>query len=213
MIATFKNRREVLKNFVVFEGLDGAGTTTQLHLLEEKFRDSGVDCFITCEPTEHPIGKIIRNVLEKSAQVDPYTLAYLFAADRNEHLTSGDTGILKKLDEGAYVVTDRYLFSSLAYQSLHCGFDFVYSLNRYFPLPEHLFFIDVPVELCQERMEGRGGREIFDESEAQARILQLYEQSMEKYRETDMNIHRIDGRMKKEEIREKIWTSLGVESR
>ena len=202
-----------MKNFVVFEGLDGAGTTTQLHLLEEKFKNSGIPCYITCEPTDHPIGKIIRNVLEKVTRVDPYTLAYLFAADRNEHLSGDEQGILKKLDAGFWVISDRYLFSSLAYQSLQCGYDFVYSLNRYFPLPEHLFFIDVPVELCQERMLDREGREIFDESDAQIKILKLYEQSMAQYKDSGMKIHRIDGSLKKEEIQEKIWNSLGLESR
>lgn len=204
---------EVLKNFVAFEGLDGSGTTTQLHLLEEKFKTNGIKCFITCEPTEHPIGNIIRKVLEKKISVDPFTLAYLFAADRNEHLKSYENGIVRKLEEGCIAVTDRYLFSSLAYQSLDCGFDFVYSLNRHFPLPEHLFFLDVPVELCQQRMMDRRGREIFDETDAQTTILQLYEQSIEQYRDSEMKIHRIDGRLRKEEILEKIWNSLDPESR
>ena len=62
-------------------------------------------------------------------------------------------------------------------------------------------------------MLDRNGREIFDESDAQTKILRLYEQSMEKYRDSGMKIHRIDGSLKKEEIREKIWNSLGMESR
>ncbi|MBR6913089.1 MAG: dTMP kinase, partial [Treponema sp.] len=112
----------ILKNFVVFEGIDGAGTSTQIGILQnssfaEKF-------FFTAEPTNGETGKFLRKMLKGDVKLDPRTSAYLFAADRAEHLwgTSGtNCGIEKQCEDGKIAVSDRYFFSSLAYQSVTCG--------------------------------------------------------------------------------------------
>jgi len=199
---------ELLKNFIVLEGLDGSGTTTQLELLESRFKDGGKSGFFTCEPTAGKIGRIIREILTGTMEADPFTLAYLFAADRNHHLTDRADGILFHLDRGETAVTDRYFFSSLAYQSLGCGYDFVRRLNESFPLPEHCIFIDVPVDLCQERISARNGREIFDHEQTQEKILSLYMRALDDFGSKGMKIHIIDGTMEKEKIAEKIWKTL-----
>ena len=74
----------ILKNFIVFEGIDGAGTSTQLNILKEKLENKNV--FFTVEPTDLPSGKFLRTILSGSVKVAPSTAAYLFASDRNEHL-------------------------------------------------------------------------------------------------------------------------------
>ncbi len=106
--------------FIVFEGLDGAGTTTQLHLLEKNLKEAGVTVFATAEPTDSAIGRLIRSVLRKEISVEPKTLAMLYATDRYEHLY-GKGGIIEHLDAGDTVICDRYLYSSIAYQSITCG--------------------------------------------------------------------------------------------
>jgi len=198
----------LLKGFIVLEGLDGSGTTTQLNILKESFAEGYTPGFFTCEPTEGEIGKIIRKVLGGSMPADPFTLAYLFAADRNHHLTDPEDGILKHLAMGETVITDRYFFSSLAYQSLGCGYDFVLNLNGVFPLPEHCIFLDVPAPLCQKRITLRNGREIFDNVSTQEEILCLYEKAFGEFSNTKMKIHKIDGTLPKEKIAEKIWKAL-----
>ncbi|MDE5613421.1 MAG: dTMP kinase, partial [Treponemataceae bacterium] len=81
----------VLQNFIVFEGIDGAGTTTQIDLL--KARDDAERFFFTAEPTNEPTGRLLRTMLRGDVTVDPRTAAYLFAADRAEHLWGAENGI------------------------------------------------------------------------------------------------------------------------
>lgn len=112
----------ILKNFVVFEGLDGTGTTSQIRLLQEAFASRGRQdaVLFTCEPTDGSIGKLIREALSGTVDFDAQTIAYLFGADRCEHI-HGKEGILAQLRAGKAVFSDRYLFSSLAYQGLAAG--------------------------------------------------------------------------------------------
>lgn len=132
-------KSEIIRGFIVFEGLDGAGTTTQAGLLEKKFKEEGITCSAGFEPTDNFIGKIIRRILRGEEEVAPGTLAKLFAADRHEHLYNNSSGIIARCRRGEIVISDRYLFSSLAYQSIIFGFDRVLKLNSEYPLPEHLF--------------------------------------------------------------------------
>ena len=160
----------VLPNFVVLEGLDGAGTTTQLTMINGKLADRGVAHFCTCEPTRGPIGRVIRAALGKDLDVRPHTMALLFAADRSEHVEAPGEGIGDRALRNEIVVSDRYLFSSLAYQGLGCGFDYVWHLNSRFPLPGYLFFIDTPVSLCQMRIRDRESADLFDSSDFQEKV-------------------------------------------
>jgi dTMP kinase len=134
-------------------------------------------------------------------------LALLFAADRTEHLHEPGAGILSRLERGELVISDRYLFSSLAYQSLECDYDFVYSLNREFPLPRHLVFLDTPIELSQRRLASRsaGLPELFEASQVQERILANYRRSFELYREAGMQLHRLDGSLPAAEVFWNFW--------
>ncbi|UCF99265.1 MAG: dTMP kinase [Spirochaetaceae bacterium] len=201
---------EVLGNFVVIEGLDGSGTTTQLHLAEERLKDRGIPHFCTGEPTRGPVGLIIRQILKRQIQARPDTVALLFAADRSEHLYAENDGILAHLGRDRLVVCDRYLFSSLAYQSLACDPQFVFSLNCRFPLPRHLVFLDTPVDLSQQRLATRaaGGPELYDGREIQQAILAAYERSFMRFANTEMQLHRLDGSQDPELVFEKFWSIL-----
>ena len=143
--------------FLVLEGLDGAGTTTQSERLAQALSARG-EVVLTREPTDGPVGRIIREVLrgdQRAPTVD--TLPWLFAADRADHLTRKVEPALRR---GAYVVSDRYYHSSLAYQSLTLPLEDVSALNS-FRSPHITFFLDVPVDECLARIGKRGGeREI-----------------------------------------------------
>ena len=108
----------ILKNFIVLEGIDGAGTSTQLNLLKNRL--SPEKTVYTAEPTTLSTGRFLRSVLRGDEKLTPETTAFLFAADRQEHVY-GTGGIVESCTSGKLVISDRYVFSSLAYQSITCG--------------------------------------------------------------------------------------------
>jgi len=197
--------REILKNFIVLEGLDGAGTTTQSGMLLERFRSGKTPASSTCEPTSGPIGRALRAFLKGSDTFVPSTAAYLFAADRNEHVFGKD-GIAERTALGETVVCDRYLFSSLAYQAVDCDSDLVESLNSRFPLPEYLFFIDVPPEVAERRMASRETREIYERLDFQRKVRDNYLKILSQCDGSPMRLLLIDGTSSPEKISDEIWS-------
>ncbi len=198
----------VLQSFIVLEGIDGSGTTTQLKLLSGRLSREGRKHSATWEPTDGPVGSLLRSILAGDVRAHPSTVALLYAADRNEHVHAGETGILARTSRGELVICDRYLFSSLAYQSVDSGFDFVFSLNRTFPLPQCLLFLDTPVEVCQGRLSRRGRAELFDGLTFQSRVRENYLNVMETFRGSGMVISAIDGNRSEQVIHEEIWKIL-----
>ena len=190
---------EILKNFVVIEGLDGAGTSTQTKLLSEKIKNS----FFTFEPTDDKIGLMIRECLQKKIIFASKTIAHLFSADRSEHLYKKD-GVVERCGNNQIVLCDRYLFSSLAYQSVDLPFEYVLNLNKNFPLPELLFFIDTPVEVCQERIKTRGDEvELYENKQIQEKILSNYIKAFSYYEKKGLKIIKLDGTLSINELLEK----------
>ncbi len=201
---------QILERFVAIEGLDGSGTTTQRNLLESRCSEQGITFFSTSEPTDNPIGRLIRSILRGDTVVTPDTLAYLFASDRNEHLYSENTGIVARVRRGEFVFTDRYLFSSLAYQSVESDYSLVFGLNRHFPLPQRVIYIDVPPEIGVERSNGRSYQEIFENIEFQRKVRDGYQKALEWAESEGVTVFRYDGRQPADAIGEKIWTDLAL---
>lgn len=184
----------VLKNFIVFEGIDGAGTSTQI----KRIVDSDPEKYVaTAEPTGLPTGKFLRRMLAGEFHVDEKTNAYLFAADRCEHIF-GKGGVKELCDSGKTVVSDRYFFSSLAYQSVSCDLELPMLLNSTFPLPEYLFFFEINPEISLKRVNARNeNKEIYENLDAQKKIAALYEKVISMYesdssKREEMKIIRID---------------------
>ena len=198
--------KNILEKFIVLEGLDGAGTTTQLKMLKQRFDDNKIDSFLTMEPTDEVIGRVIRDALRKKIVLDNKTLALLFAADRNEHIYGKD-GIMEQLKTDKWVICDRYLFSSIAYQSLTCPREWVLEINN-FPLPEYLFFIRTSPQECQKRMESRDEKELFEDIKLQENILNNYNYGINMFKESKMKLIYIDGEESPQIINEKIWKNL-----
>mgnify|MGYP002511929704 CR=1 FL=1 len=99
-------------NFIAFEGIDGSGKSTQIGLLAERLKKEGVCCYTTMEPTNAPVGSLVRQVMTGRIRMDNKAIAALFAADRLDHLLNEVDGIASKIEEGTTVLTDRYYFSS-----------------------------------------------------------------------------------------------------
>ena len=197
---------KILKNFFVFEGIDGSGTSTQLKLLKEQ--DKSGKLIITAEPTGGETGRFLRRMLAGEFSVCPQTAAYLFAADRCEHIYGKD-GIMELTKQGNIVVSDRYIFSSLAYQSVSCGELLPKLLNSTFPLPEILFYFCINPEISLERVNKRGeAKEIYEKIDYQKKTAALYESVISQYEKESLNscdgqkmkIVRIDAEKSIEEI-------------
>jgi dTMP kinase len=186
------NIPEILDRFVVFEGLDGSGTTTQADKLASFLVDHGYPVFRTSEPTDGAVGGFLRSVLRGKLSLDPLTVAYLFAADRAEHVHDANGGIRSRAAAGDWVISDRYLYSSLAYQSVDVDYNTVWDLNSHFPHPRHVIFLDVPVSECSKRLAGRPSREIYEYEAFQERALEHYERAFRAL-PPGVELHRMDG--------------------
>lgn len=201
-------RREVLRGFFVLEGIDGAGTTTQLRRLEARSRDAGLALRADCEPTPHPIGALVRSILRHQVDAHPAALAPLFAADRRQHI-DGAAGVRQTVAAGTKVLSDRYFFSSLAYQSLDLPWDEVWALNAPFPLPEALFWFEVPVSEAQARIDRRGqAREQFEDAPTQERIRLAYHRALAQAEAEGLEVVRLDASLPIETLTDSIWARI-----
>jgi dTMP kinase len=165
--------------FIVLEGIDGAGTTTQTTRLVAALAAQGLDAHATREPSTGPVGRLLREMLAGQHQpVDATTLGLLFAADRADHL---QREIEPALSRGAIVVSDRYYHSSLAYQGDGEAFAWVERLNEQARRPDATFVLEVPVEVAAARRAADGRpEELFDRLETQRRVAEGYRRVVER---------------------------------
>lgn len=196
----------ILSNFLVLEGLDGSGTTTQTSLLAERVASMGISVRAEAEPTDGPVGQLIRRYLHSSDDVDSDTFALLYAADRNEHL-NGPNGIVSQATD-RLVISDRYFLSSLAYQSVESGLDFVRALNDRFPWPELTLFVDLPVERCLERLSSRKALDRFETRERLDRVYSRYHEEVETYAKGGGRIEVVNGDAPEGEVFEALWSHI-----
>ncbi len=165
--------------FIVFEGLDGSGKSTQIALLEQELKRLGRRVVVTREPTDSAAGGLIRETLSGQTKRSSAELAALFLADRIRHNTNPISGIQNYLNDGVDVLCDRYYYSSLAYQGLDTDVAWLIACNCTCPeiaRPDLCLFLDVDAEQCKQRVDkGRAYLEIFEQSAEQlARIRQNF---------------------------------------
>ncbi|MGC9099531.1 MAG: dTMP kinase [Candidatus Micrarchaeia archaeon] len=159
--------------FIVFEGLDGAGSTTQASLLESYFKSEGRKVLLTKEPTQGIVGGMIRAVLRGDLSISNEMLQLLFAADRSYHV---DKEVEPALNKNYVVISDRYLFSSIAYGSASgLDKDWLKKINEKFRLPDISILIDVSPNTCIKRIsENRFSVELFEKEESLRKVRQEY---------------------------------------
>ena len=192
--------------FIVFEGLDGAGTTTQVGRLASWLRARGVDVEVTKEPSTGPIGAVLRQAIEGRVTLDPAAIALAFAADRADHLYNPVNGVVRSLDTGRWVVSDRYVLSSLAYQDDGTTSGrWLREINARALEPELTIYVDTPVEVCAARLSARSSNaELFDAS--LARTAAAYERLLA---DLTSPLVRIDGSASVDDVATAIATEVG----
>lgn len=174
--------------FIVFEAIDGSGTSTQARMLYEYLSNEGYKVMLTEEPSDGAVGNLIKLAFKKRLELcgnkeqDDRQLALLFTADRHDHLYNKVNGIMNKIKEGWIVICTRYVMSSLVY---NCNdkrdYNYVCQLNSEFPLPDLTFFIDCPVEVCLERLNKRSTKDTYENKEKLTEVKEKYDALMQNY--------------------------------
>lgn len=171
--------------FIVIEGIDGAGTTTQARLLHEGLVKRGLPVHVTREPSDGPVGMLLRQMLTNRIVVPGIhgshppswrTMALLFAADRQDHL---EAEVLPNLMEGVTVISDRYDYSSVAYQTAgneeEGVADWVQRLNQYARRPDLTLVLDVSPTVAADRRRLRSSIvDLYEDDELQRRLAEVY---------------------------------------
>jgi dTMP kinase len=188
--------------FIVIEGIDGAGKSTQAKLLARWFEEKGYEAVLTKEPTDTAFGKLIRKLvltggkegIIDGARISHEAEALLFAADRAEHVAKL---IRPSIEAGKIVISDRYFYSSLAYQwARGLDLEWLIDLNRFAPRPDLVLLLDLPPKESMKRLRGRKIKSEFDKIfELQRRVRENYLKLTERFPE-----------MKIVNAMEEIWT-------
>ena len=202
-----------MKNlFIVFEGIDGSGTSTQASLLKDYFIERGYRAVLSPEPSSGPIGKLIREIMQKNIIVInddnkfDEQMAYLFAADRHYHLHNDVDGVFQLIHDKVNVISTRYYFSSLAYNCHNPeDFEFVSSLNRKFPNPDLVVYIDLPIEVSLMRLSDRFSRDVYENKDKLVKVRKNFQSIFHHY---DGLILKVDGTELKDSIHQKIVSFL-----
>lgn len=201
-------------HFIVLEGLDGAGTTTQAERLAQRLRAHKLKVLITREPSDGPLGLLLRQSLTGRlglpggrGPLSQQTLALLFAADRTDHLQAQ---VHPALEQGVTVLCDRYVLSSLAYQGMSLPMQWVHELNREATSPDLTLYVDVDLATAKKRRALRGGEEeLFDADDKQRKIRKQYDKAI-KLREGLERIERIDGALSIDEVTDACWSRIAT---
>ena len=157
--------------FICIEGLDGSGKTTHAHRLVQNLQKQGFDAIYTTEPSRGALGTFIRSyVLEGEKRVPRVVEAVLFAVDRVEHL---ETMVKPALNEGKIVISDRCVYSSLAYQGA-AGLDleWIEKINSFALPPDLAIYIDVSPEVVVKRI--RRKKSVMERLETQRKVQEVY---------------------------------------
>jgi dTMP kinase len=181
---------------IVLEGLDGAGTTTQARRLVEHLSAAGNAAHLTREPSDGPVGRLIREMLTgghaiADAKLSQGTFGLLFAADRLDHL---QREVEPAIASGAIVVSDRWYHSSLAYQGTGADRDWIATLNARARRPDLTIFLRVRPEVAaKRRADARRREELFEQLEMQREVDAGYTATVAELVAAGERIETIDG--------------------
>ncbi|OGE75332.1 MAG: dTMP kinase [Candidatus Doudnabacteria bacterium RIFCSPHIGHO2_01_52_17] len=176
--------------FVVFEGPDGSGQSTQVELLVNYLKAKGCKVLATKEPTlQSKAGKTIREALDEKIKLGPQELQGLFTKDRASHLKNI---ILPALKRGKIVISDRYFFSSFAFGAANgVSLDWLVRMNKMFLHPDLTLILDVPAEVSVGRIEKRGKlKTLFEKKQKLEKVIKIYRIFPRRF----SNVYLVDGR-------------------
>jgi dTMP kinase len=180
--------------FIVLEGLDGAGISTQARRLAGRLDRETASYYCTREPTDGPVGSQIRLALTGRLRIDPVTIALMFAADRSDQI---HTSLLPRLEAGVHVVSERHVLSSLAYQGAQLGDPaWVRAINRENMralTPDLTVFLDVPPDTALRRIDsGRHARELYERRDTLASTRAAFMAAIEAVRADGARVEILD---------------------
>ncbi len=194
--------------FIVFEGIDGSGKSTQIQMLADKLRSRNISCYVTMEPTDSPIGAMIHQVMTRRMQADAKVVAALFVADRLDHLLNEVNGICKMVAEGTTVLMDRYYFSSYAYQSVEVPMEWLIQANTLSSAtlrPDVNLFLDISPQAAMERIRsGRFQTELYEETSRLVQVRQNYLDAFDRLKGVE-EVARIDAGRSRKEVAADVW--------
>jgi len=189
--------------FIVFEGLDGSGTTTQANFLFKYLKKEGKQVYLTGEPTRSLIGGLIEGQISGDWKSTAECLQLLFTADRAHHLEKEIIPLLKK---GITIICTRYVLSTLSYGSLDIKDEkWLMEINKKFIWPDMTFLLKVSPKICIQRIEKeRFHKELFEKEEKLKKVSQNYLKFAKKF----INIHIINGEKPIKEVFGEIKSKL-----
>ena len=197
--------------FIVFEGIDGSGKSTQIRLLEARLKACGREVYVTAEPTASVSGGLLRDALSGVSKRSACELAALFLLDRINHNVTEAGGIKKMLEAGYDVICDRYYYSSIAYQGSETDFEWVQTLNISCPeisRPDVCIFLDLDPDTSLSRIEkGRAVTEIYEKKDKLAAVRASYKRVFESLGEKE-NVKIINADRTPDAIAEEIFDAV-----
>ena len=201
-----------LGKFIVFEGIDGAGKTTQVELLAKHLRSLGREVSLSAEPTTLESGKAIRRALSGAEKKSECQMAAMFVLDRIAHNIDEEIGIRALTAKGIDVISDRYYYSSLAYQGAALGYETVAALNLDNPeirTPDLCVFLDLTPEKSLERIGKRGeATEIYENFDYLTRTRAMFFDVFERLCKKGENIAVIDASGSVDEIAARVLSAV-----
>ncbi|HVL81808.1 MAG TPA: dTMP kinase [Actinomycetota bacterium] len=188
--------------FLVVEGMDGTGTTTQAAALTDALTASDQRVRCTAEPSGGPLGELLRSYVRLGFELDPVALTLLFTADRADHLAGT---VRPALAEGTTVVCDRYLLSTLAYQGAQ-GVDrnWILDISRPFEVPDLTVVLTLREEERAARIDGRGARDRFEDPRLAVALRESYAGSIELLRAAGHRVELVDASGSPQEVTRRI---------
>ncbi len=200
--------------FIVFEGIDGSGKTTQINMLADRLRRDGRRIYTTAEPTNSVTGGLLRDALGGISNRTACEMAALFVIDRIFHNVNTSHGIIKMLNDGYDVICDRYYYSSLAYQGSETDFEWVKNMNIGCPeilTPDVCIFLDASPAECLRRIgKDRAVKEIYEQEERLTTFRNRYFEVFRMLADTD-NIVIVDTERSAEDTAESVYRAVTTE--
>lgn len=194
--------------FIVFDGIDGAGKTTQLDMLARRMTDDGESVYITAEPTGSDIGRLLRSALSGADKRSECEMAVMFVLDRIAH----NAEIEEKINDGVCVLCDRYYHSTLAYQGKTTDYAWVRSMNIDCPeirKPDACIYLDLTPEQSLKRISrGRSNVEIYENLEKLTEVRDSFHSVIEDLRQTGEKIFVLNADCSREELAEEIYAII-----
>jgi dTMP kinase len=195
--------------FIVFEGIDGAGKTTQVNLLAQNLASLGREVSLSAEPTTLATGKAIRRALSGEEKKSECEMAAMFVLDRIAHNINSETGIRALTERGIDVISDRYYYSSLAYQGTATDYEWVKAMNINSPeirRPDLCIYLDLLPEESLERISrGRESFEIYENLEKLTAVRAKFLSVVEDLRRDGESIYVVNAARAAEDIAKEIF--------